>query len=118
MKHPLHLTSLSLALTALSHAGTPDKHPASVAPSPEENPLSFFDGRLELDFQERLRFETRDNNYDFNDHVKSLNDTSFLLQRARLGAKFAPTDWLTFYAQGQSTFEFGGASAKNPTVNG
>lgn len=118
MKHPLLISSLSLLLAAISHAGTPDKQPAPVAPPPEENPLSFFDGRLVLDFQERLRFETRDNNYDFNDHVKSLNDTSFLLQRARLGAKFAPTDWLSFYVQGESAFEFGGARAKTPGVNG
>ncbi len=71
-----------------------------------------------LDFQERLRFEARENNYDFNDHVKSLNDADFLLQRARLGATFAPEDWLTFYVQGESSFEFGGARAKTPGVNG
>lgn len=106
-------------LATLSQAGTPaDKQPAPVAPKPEENPLSFFDGRLVIDFQERLRFETRDNNFDFNDRVKTLNDTSFLLQRARLGAKFAPEDWLTFYVQGESSFEFGGARPKIPGQQG
>jgi hypothetical protein len=80
--------------------------PPVTTPPPEENPLSFFDGKLVFDFQERLRFEYRDNNFDFNDSLDSLTDDAWLLQRARIGIKVKPTSWLTFYAQGQDTREF------------
>jgi hypothetical protein len=68
-----------------------------------------------FDFQERLRFEYRDNNFDFNDGLDSLTDDSWLLQRARLGVKIAATDLLTFYAQGQSSFEL---DSDRPNVPG
>lgn len=111
---PLLLHLLLAFCSAISMAGTPDKSAAPVQPKPPENPLSFFDGRLVIDFEERARFEARNNNYDFNDQTKTVNDSAWLLQRARLGIKFAPTDFLTFYAQGQSAFEFGGARPKVP----
>ena len=107
-------TALLCAVTSVQAGSPSPKQPAPVEPKANDNPLSFFDGRLVLDFQERLRFEARNNNFDFNDKLKTANDADFLLQRARLGVKFAPTDWLTFYAQGQSAFEFGGARAKIP----
>jgi len=72
----------------------------------EANPLCFLDGKLCFDVQDRLRFEARENTFDFNDSVDALNDDSFLLQRFRIGAAFKPTDWLKFYAQGQDTREF------------
>ena len=73
---------------------------------PKRNPLSFFDGKLTFDFQERLRFEARENNFDFNDGVDALTDDSWLLERTRIGIKFKPVEWFTFYAQGQDTREF------------
>ena len=115
-------TILSLAAAfcaAVLHAGTPaPKQTAAIQPQPDVNPLSFFDGRLVLDFEERVRFESRNNNFDFNQKVKTVNDSSWLLQRARLGVKFAATDWLTFYVQGQSAFEFGNARPKVPGALG
>jgi hypothetical protein len=113
MKTKLALLSLT-ALAAAALAGPPAKPPAPAQPPPDDNPLSFFDGRLVLDFEERARFEHRSNNFDFNDKVKSATDGSWLLQRARLGVKFAPADWLTFYVQGQSSFEFGSSRPKIP----
>ena len=43
---------------------------------PDTNPLSFLDGKVVFDFQERLRWEIRDDNFDFNDDVSSLTDRS------------------------------------------
>ncbi|WP_166442842.1 alginate export family protein [Phragmitibacter flavus] len=86
-----------------------------VLPPPDDNPLSLLEGRVVFDFQERLRFEYRENNFDFNDSVNSLTDDSWLLQRARLGVKIKPTDFLTFYVQGQSSFEI---DSDRPNVPG
>jgi hypothetical protein len=82
------------------------KAPVSpVTPATADNPLSFFGGKVTFDFQERLRGEMRENNFDFNDEVDSLTDDSWLLQRARLGVKIKPSDEWTFYLQGQESHE-------------
>jgi hypothetical protein len=98
-----------LALTALpvtaGEAPAP-KAPVPPPPAATANPLSFFGGKLVLDFEEKLRFEARENNFDFNDSVDSLTDDAWLLQRVRFGALFAPTSFLKFYAQGQDSREF------------
>lgn len=109
------LTTVLLATASLGFAGEPAKNPAPVQPKPPENPLSFYDGKLIFDFQERLRYEIRDNNFDFNDGVNALTDDSWLLQRARLGMKITPNDWFSFYVQGQSSFEF---DSDRPNVPG
>ncbi|MGI8605300.1 MAG: alginate export family protein [Verrucomicrobiales bacterium] len=83
------------------------KNPLPADPKPPDNPLSFFDGRLVFDLQERLRGEVRENNFDFNDSVDALTDDAWLLQRFRFGIKVKPWDWLTIYAQGQDVREFG-----------
>ena len=72
---------------------------------PDANPLSFLDGKLVFDFQERLRWEIRDNNFDFNSDVNALTDDSWFLHRVRLGLMIKPTDWLKIYAQGQDSRE-------------
>ena len=69
------------------------------------NPLCFLDGKLCFDFQERMRWEIRDNNFDFNDDVNSLTDDNWFLQRARLGLAIKPTPWLKVYAQAQDSRE-------------
>lgn len=110
------LLRLALAMCAgTALAGPPKAPPAPVQPKPDENPLSFFDGRLVFDFEERLRFEYRGNNFDFNDALTSPTDDSWWLQRARLGVKFAPVEWLAFYAQAQSSFEF---DSNRPSIPG
>src|SRR6185295_9470012 len=100
---------LSLAATSWASAlyagpGTPPVPPAP--PPPADNPLSFYGGKLVFDFQERMRFEYRENNYDFNNSVDSLTDDSWLLQRVRIGVKWTPEPWISLYAQGQDTREF------------
>ncbi len=79
--------------------------PAMEKKLPEANPLAFADGLITLDIQERLRWELRENNFDFNDNLRSLTDDNWLLQRARIGAKIKPASWLTFYAQAQDSRE-------------
>lgn len=112
------LTAILLLTAYTGFAGEPAKKPAPVQPKPAENPLSFYDGKLIFDFQERLRFEIRENNFDFNSGVNALTDDSWLLQRARLGMKIAPSDWFTFYVQGQSSFEFDSDRPNIPGVLG
>ena len=69
------------------------------------NPLSFVDGKVTFDFQERFRWEIRNNNFDFNDSVNSLTDDNWFLQRARLGLAIKPAPWLKIYAQAQDSRE-------------
>jgi hypothetical protein len=82
------------------------------------NPLSFYDGKLVFDVQERLRVEVRDNNFDFNDDLSAATDDTFLLQRFRLGAMVKPTPWLRAYVQGQDTREFESKRENVPFVLG
>ena len=72
---------------------------------PDSNPLSFLDGKVVFDFQERLRWEIRDDNFDFNDDVSSLTDDNWFLQRARLGLMAKPSPWFKIYAQAQDSRE-------------
>ena len=102
-------------LSLSAFAGPPT---AMKAPTPDANPLSFADGLITIDIQERLRFESRENNFDFNNPVNSLTDDSWLLQRARIGIKIKPTSWLTFYAQGQDSREIMSDRADFPGLLG
>jgi hypothetical protein len=90
--------------------GTPDTKPAVgktvIEKAPASNWLSFYDGRLVFDLQERLRLEGRENNFDFNDSISSPTDDWWLLQRFRLGILYKPTNWLRFYVQGQDSQEW------------
>ena len=104
-----------LSLSAIAGPPAPAKSPA---PAPDANPLSFADGFITIDIQERLRFESRENNFDFNNPVNSLTDDSWLLQRARIGIKIKPNSWLTFYAQGQDSREIMSDRADFPGVLG
>lgn len=78
---------------------------AVVEPKPESNPLCFLDGKVCFDIEERIRWEIRNNNFDFDDSVNSLTDDNWFLQRARIGMKLSLTDWLRVYAQAQDSRE-------------
>jgi hypothetical protein len=111
-----HLVSVLVFLAAcgagIAGEPVPSKNSkAVVLPPPERQIVTF-------DFQERLRFEARENNFDFNDRVDSPTDDSWLLQRARLGIKLQPTDYLTFYVQGQSALEIDSDRPNEPGVLG
>jgi hypothetical protein len=106
--HRIPLAAMTLLLPALTaHAGPADKVPVTPPPpAAAPNPLSFFDGKLIFDFQEKIRFESRENNFDFNDGVDSLTDDSWFLNRVRLGMKITPVPYLNIYVQGQDTREW------------
>lgn len=119
---------LSLMLSGVLMAGAPAGRAAEVLsaagkpaamteakPAPPANPLSFFDGRLVLDVQERLRLEYRDNNVTFNDHRPSDQDF-WLLHRFRLGVLGQPLDWLKLYAQIQDSRELESSRFLAPPV--
>jgi hypothetical protein len=108
-------TFAGLSLSAIAGPPLPTK---PSAPAADSNPLSFADGLITIDIQERLRFESRENNFDFNDSVNSLTDDSWLLQRARIGIKIKPNSWLTFYAQGQDSREIMSDRADFPGLLG
>jgi hypothetical protein len=101
-------------------AGQAETDAKSTAPPPpvekkEANPFCFLDGKLCFDIQERLRFEGRNNTFDFNSDVDSLTDDSFLLNRFRIGVAIKPVDWLKIYAQGQDSREW---LSDRPTIPG
>ncbi len=119
------LLSATLLLSSVTNtlAGDPSskastKNPVTpIAPAPS-NPLSFFDGKLIFDFEEKLRFEVRENNFDFNSGKDALTDDSWLLEHTRLGMAIKPTPWLKFYVQGQDAREFDSDRPNVPGVLG
>ncbi len=86
--------------------------------APESNPLSFLGGALVFDFQERVRWEIRDNNLEFNDAVNVFTDDNWFLQRARIGMLVKPSDWFKFYVQAQDAREINSDRPDIPGVLG
>jgi hypothetical protein len=84
----------------------------------ESNSLSFFNGIVTFDVQERLRLEVRENNYDFNNDADALTDDGWLLQRFRIGLLIKPVSWIKIYAQGQDSREIDSDRADFPGVLG
>ncbi len=89
-----------------------------VSKAPESNPLSFLGGALVFDVQERLRWEIRENNFDFNDAVNALTDDNWFLQRVRVGMLIKPCDWFKLYVQGQDAREINSDRPDFPGVLG
>ena len=102
------ILAAALALQLSTHAQT------AAAP----NPLSFADGRVLFGIEDQTRFEYRDNNYDFNSGLRTINDDSWLLNRLRLSMQLKPTEWLTFYIQGQDAREIDSDRADIPGLLG
>jgi hypothetical protein len=63
--------------TAIGGEATAPSKPAAdktvIEKKPEPNPLCFLDGKVCFDLQDRLRFEGRNNNFDFNSDVDFIN---------------------------------------------
>jgi Alginate export len=110
LKHSCSVAAAGAAILVTCYssafAGGPPPPAITLQKPPEASPLCFANGELCFDVQERLRFEARENNFDFDDSVDSVTDDSFLLSRFRIGAAFKPVDWLKFYVQGQDSREF------------
>jgi len=109
----LFTTTLLAGHAIAGPAKTPD--PAPSAPQPL---LSFADGKVVFDVEERLRWEVRDNNFDFNSGKNAATDGNFLLQRFRMGMMLKPADWLKIYVQVQDSREFFGDRVENPGASG
>lgn len=99
MKRSFHVAA-TLVATPIAFGGT-DPSPAK-APVPEVPERKVFS----WDLQERARWEIKDNVFDFNDAVNSINDDNWLLNRFRFGLTVKPADWITVYAQGQDAREW------------
>jgi hypothetical protein len=104
-KNAALLTAALLLTAGHALAGDVSVLAKTDAPLLEKNPLSFWGGKAVFDFEERFRWEIRDNNYDFNGRVNDLTDDNWFLQRARLGLKLSPTPWLRIYGQLQDSRE-------------
>jgi len=101
----------SLAIVSSLFAGvagmaSTSKNPVVPEKKAEKNLLCFMDGKVCIDIQERIRFEARENTFDFNAELTALNDDIFVLNRFRVGLAFKPVDWLKFYVQGQDAHEW------------
>ena len=110
-------TSIAPAFAGHDLATTSRKSIA-LEKAPESNPLSFADGALVFDVQERIRWEIRENNFDFNDTVDSLTDDNWFEQRFRIGVLVKPCDWFKIYAQGQDSREINSDRPDFPGVLG
>lgn len=112
-------TMLLAAAAAHSIAGeSTTRTTPAPGPSADHNPLSFFDGKLTFDFEERLRWEIRDNNFDFNDSINAPTDDNWFLQRVRFGMTIKPAAWLKLYVQAQDSREVNSDRPDFPGVLG
>ncbi len=112
---PAVLLPLGLLAGTLA-TDTKEAVPPPVVKKQEMNLLSFWDGRLILDIEERIRGEVRENNRDFDSSVRDDNDDSWLLNRFRLGLAFKPISWLKIYGQTQDSREAFSDRANIPGV--
>jgi hypothetical protein len=118
----------ALMITGLSStlwAGEPVASPSPKATKKEvkvekkeANPLSFWNGRLVFDIEERVRGEFRENNRDFDSTIDDDNDDAWLLNRFRLGIAVKPVSWLKIYGQTQDVREAFSDRANIPGVRG
>jgi hypothetical protein len=92
-------------------------HPAITSPR-EPKAFSFLDDTLTFDLYERVRWEDRNNNYDFDRHHRALTDDNWALLRFRLGMQWKPTSWFRFYVQGQDAREWLSDRSDFPGISG
>jgi hypothetical protein len=105
--HLIRTAALSFGLIMLA---------CSVLAAPA--PLTFDEGRGTFEFVERLRWESRDNNFDFDAGAHSPTDDSWWVQRVRLGATWKASKELSFQAQLQDAREWGSERPKVPFILG
>src|SRR5262245_50305807 len=102
--------ALLFVLPGTMRAGEPQA--ANPAPPPpvekkKSNLLSFWDGKLVIDIEERMRLEVRQNNRDFQAGAENheITDGFSLRNRFRLGLTIAPSPWIKLYGQTQDARE-------------
>jgi len=108
---PLHLLWAGGQLEAKTAA------PPKVEKKKETNVLSFWDGRIVLDIEERMRLEIRENNRDFHAGADNheITDGVSLRNRFRIGLTIAPNSWVKLYGQTQDSRE---AFSERPNIPG
>ncbi len=106
-----------LLLSATALAGGKSPLPTPPAPS-QENPLSFWDGRIVLGLENQSRFEYREDNFDFDSRQDAATDDSWLLSRTRVSLLIKPTPFFKLFIQGQDSREFGSDRPNIPGVLG
>ena len=82
----------------------------------ETSLLSFWDGKVVFDVEERVRGELRENTRDFDSSINDDNDDGWLLNRFRLGLALKPAPGFKFYAQTQDSREAFSDRANIPGV--
>lgn len=98
---------------------TPTIHSAGPAISNGGlKPLVFAEGRVTLDVTERLRFEDRTNNFDFDATAHSPTDDSWFVQRLRLGLVYKVDPNWSFQLQLQDAREWGAERPNVPFILG
>jgi len=104
------LPRLVLALfgASLARAAIPEKLPA----------LTFDNGRGAVELVERLRFENRSDNFDFDASAHSPTDDSWFVQRLRVGMTWKPDPIWSAQIQFQDAREFGSERPKVPFILG
>ncbi len=81
------------------------------------DPITFDNGKLVLDFNARVRVESRKNTFDFNSLTDAVTDDNFILTRFRAGAKYTFTPKFSLYGQLQDAREFDSKRPNVPFVN-
>ncbi|MEO6787673.1 MAG: hypothetical protein ABI318_16215, partial [Chthoniobacteraceae bacterium] len=91
---------LTLALPAF--AGSPEeKKETNSASDAGSSPLTFANGLLTLDIEDRLRFEQRRNNGSFNSAAADTSNGGTVLNQLRIGLAIRPAEWAKIYVQTQ-----------------
>lgn len=120
---PTTLITLLLLGAALP-ANAADGVPAAPAPAASSGipatlkPLTFDEGRGVFEFTERLRFEDRQDNFDFNSAAHSPTDGNWFLQRFRAGLTWKSSADFSFQLQLQDVRELGSERPKVPFILG
>jgi hypothetical protein len=92
---------------------------AALSAAPAAPPaITFDDGRGIVEVIERLRFESRDNNFDFDSSAHSATDDSWFVQRLRLGFGWKAAAGWSLQAQLQDARELGSERPKVPFILG
>jgi hypothetical protein len=110
-------TFAALAALPLALAAGESKTITPKAEAPP-NPLSFFDGALVFDFEDRVRFEGSSNTRDFDDSINDDQDDIWASNRFRFGLAIKPARWLKLYAQLQDTREWDSDRPNTPGLRG
>ena len=118
MKHSTFgaIVSLLLLGAALS-ARAADASPVSGLPATLK-PFTFDSGRGVVELIERLRFEDRRENFDFNSAAHSPTDDSWFVHRLRAGFTWKPDPGLSVQLQLQDAREWGSERPKVPFILG